>query len=167
MARRKIPNGVEDSADLDELRDAIRARRLRATPARIAVLRLLRRTGVPMRHDEIYGDLQTRARDRSTIYRALNQLSEVGLLRRVDLGDRVWRFGAVRADRGQHAFRADFVCSKCGTVLDLSGVELAVSRVAVPRAVARGQIELRLIGPCNDCLEPRRPDGGPSRRDVR
>ncbi len=146
-----MPKRATSADVLDELRDLIRARKLRATPARLAVLELLRDSAVPLSHDEVLMGLGADICDRSTIYRVLNQLATARLVRRADLGDHVWRFSVVDATGPVAAYRADFVCSACGNVFDLTGIELSAAPAAAPRAVARGQIEVHLIGRCNQC----------------
>ena len=59
--------------DLDELRDALRARGLRATPSRMAVLALLRRHQGPLSHAEAADQLKDQGWDRATIYRKLGR----------------------------------------------------------------------------------------------
>src|SRR5215510_14727727 len=101
--------------NLDELRAAVRAKGLRATPSRLAVLELLRASDAPMSHGDVADLLASQAWDRATIYRNLTDLAEAGLGRRTDVGDHVWRFDAVRADHeaSEHPY---FVCTECGTV---------------------------------------------------
>ena len=84
--------------NLDELRSAVRAKGLRATPSRLAVLELLRASDTPMSHGDVADRLATEAWDRATIYRNLTDLAESGLVRRTDVGDHVWRFEAVSDD---------------------------------------------------------------------
>ena len=54
--------------NLDELRSAVRAKGLRATPSRLAVLELLRGSDAPMSHGDVADRLATQAWDRATIY---------------------------------------------------------------------------------------------------
>ena len=84
--------------NLDELRTLVRQKGLRATPSRLAVLELLRSSDAPMSHGDVADRLASQAWDRATIYRNLTDLAEVGLVRRTDVGDHVWRFEAVTED---------------------------------------------------------------------
>src|SRR3569623_908934 len=95
---------------LDELRSAVRAVGLRATPARRAVLELLRASDTPMSHGDVADRLATQAWDRATIYRNLTDLAEAGLVRRTDVGDHVWRFEAVSEEHAGSA-HPPFVCT--------------------------------------------------------
>ena len=136
--------------NVDELRAAIRARGLRATPSRIAVLELLRADGAPMSHGDVADRPASQAWDRATIYRNLTDLSDVGLARRTDVGDHIWRFEAVTDDHdSQHPH---FVCTECGTVECLPEIELAVRRAKAPRAIRQRQVEVHVRGLCDACI---------------
>lgn len=132
----------------EELRAAVRARGLRATPSRIAVLELLRASGAPVSHADVVDRLAALA-DRATIYRNLIDLAEVGLLRRTDVGDHVWRFEAVTDEHD--SAHPHFICTECGTVECLPELELAVRRAKGPRALRQRKVEVRVRGVCDTC----------------
>lgn len=141
--------------NLDELRTALRAKGLRATPSRLAVLQMLRASDAPMSHGDVADRLAGEAWDRATIYRNLTDLSEVGLVRRTDVGDHVWRFEAVSSDHDASA-HPHFVCTECGAIECLPEIELAVrsrasSRGRPPRAVKQRQVEVHVRGLCDAC----------------
>jgi Fur family ferric uptake transcriptional regulator len=135
---------------LDDARRAIRARGLRATPSRIAVLELLRAEAAPMSHGDVADRLGAHAWDRATLYRNLTDLVEVGLARRTDVGDHVWRFEAVTDDHDPA--HPHFVCTECGAVECLPEIELAIRRAKAPRAVRQRQVEVHVRGLCDACL---------------
>ncbi len=137
--------------NVDELRSSIRTRGLRATPSRIAVLELLRAEDAPMSHGDVADRLTAQPWDRATIYRNLTDLAEVGLARRTDIGDHVWRFEAVTADHDTSA-HPHFVCTECGTVECLPEIELAVRRAKAPRAIRQRQVEIHVRGLCDACI---------------
>jgi Fur family ferric uptake transcriptional regulator len=135
----------------DELRERIRAAGLRATRSRVTVLRLLQDRARPTSHPEVNEVLGDDGWDRATLYRNLTDLTEAGLLRRVDLGDHVWRFELVdeaHAD-GNHPH---FLCTRCGEVSCLP--ELSLPRIGVPRSMAAGDVAIELKGLCDDCYSP-------------
>jgi Fur family ferric uptake transcriptional regulator len=142
--------------NLDELRSVVRAKGLRATPSRLAVLELLRDSDAPMSHGDVADQLASQAWDRATIYRNLTDLAEAGLVRRTDVGDHVWRFEAVSDDHEASA-HPHFVCTECGTIECLPEIELAVrasrssARARPPRAVKQRQVEVHVRGLCDAC----------------
>ena len=136
--------------DLETLRAAVRDAGLRATPSRIAVLHLLRSAGSPVSHSEVVAKLASQAWDPATIYRNLTDLSDVGLARRTDLGDHVWRFEAITSRHA--AAHPHFVCTECGTIECLPDLEYVVTRSKAPRALRQKRVEVQVRGLCDACL---------------
>lgn len=136
---------------LEELRAVVRARGLRATPSRMAVLHLLQGSAQPLSHADVIDKLSSEAWDPATLYRNLVDLAEVGLLRRQDMGDHVWRFDVVDSahDAQQHPH---FVCTECGTVECLPTVDIIVPRTKTPRAVKQRKVEVQVRGVCDGCV---------------
>ena len=132
----------------DALKTTIRARGLRATPARVAVLDAIRASAVPLSLAEVARRLARNKHDRATIFRNLTALTRVRLVRRLDPGDRIWRF-VLEDDTS--SWRADFVCSACGSIQALEDVELAVRMHGAPRAIAKREMELHVHGRCDRC----------------
>ncbi|HEX7700976.1 MAG TPA: transcriptional repressor [Kofleriaceae bacterium] len=135
---------------LDELRSLVRARGLRATPSRIATLELMRATEQPMSHADVADRLVAKGWDQATLYRNLMDFVEVGLLRRTDMGDHVWRFELVRDEHRQDA-HPHFLCTECGTVACLPEMEFVVPRSPTPKAVKQRKIEVQMRGLCDTC----------------
>jgi Fur family ferric uptake transcriptional regulator len=134
----------------DDLRAMIRGKGLRATPSRVATLHLLRTQGQPISHSEAAERLSARDLDRATVYRNLTDLADVGLAKRTDHGDHVWRFEAVTAGH-EHPH---FVCTACGGVECLPDVQLAHAKLAkarAPRALRAKEVEVQIRGVCDSC----------------
>ncbi|HEY0253018.1 MAG TPA: Fur family transcriptional regulator [Kofleriaceae bacterium] len=123
-----------------ELRNALRGRGLRATPTRLRVFEMIADADRPLSHAEL-SQLLPGDHDRVTVFRALNTLSEAGLVHRVDLGDRVWRY--TRATEG-----AAFVCTSCGAITPLRDVKLDAEG---PQALRRGAVRILVQGRCDAC----------------
>lgn len=141
------------SPSLDELRSVIRKAGLRSTSPRIAVLRRLSVASTPISHGELVEVLASDGMDRTTIYRNLVDLTEVGLVSRTDLGDHVWRFELKRGTgNGDDARHPHFTCSDCGAVSCLPEVTLKVKQgKGVPRALTQQKVEIQLRGRCDAC----------------
>ncbi len=135
----------------DDLRERIRDTGLRATRARVAVLRVLHGLEGPTSHPELTDRLADDGWDRATLYRNLVDLAEVGLLRRIDLGDHLWRFEL--ADAAAHdGSHPHFLCTACGDLSCLPDVHLDAA-AGVPKAVAEGRVTVQLQGLCDRCDE--------------
>jgi Fur family ferric uptake transcriptional regulator len=93
------------------------------------VLQHLLQARGPRTHAEVAASLADRGFDRATIYRNLTELTEARLVNRVELGDHVWRFEIRRAHAG-HGKKDEhphFVCTTCGEVSCLDGVDVAIT----------------------------------------
>ena len=141
---------MSSRANLDELRQAIRARGLRATSSRIAVLGALGAIEQPLSHAEVATRLAHHGWDPATLYRNLMDFAEAGLVRRSDLGDHVWRFELTRGghDASGHPH---FVCTACSTTQCLPVIELVLPRGKTPRSVRQRRVEVHLRGLCDTC----------------
>jgi len=134
----------------DEIKRAIREVGLRATPARVATLILLREATSPLTHAFVANHLASSQVDKVTAFRNLNDMTDAGLLRRTELGDHVWRFEAV-APGGHDQYRHHhFLCVDCGAISRLAEVTLTASSQRQSEAV--GDVtEILLRGHCNAC----------------
>ena len=141
MSKKKI--------DLDTARELLRSKELRATPARIAVITFLYDSDHPVTHQEVTEELVKSGYDKSTIFRALGDMSEAGLVRKMELGDHVWRFERIGAEGQGTSVHPHLLCVDCGNIqcLDDNQVELKASR-------SIGPIEdVLLKGRCRDCRQ--------------
>jgi Fur family transcriptional regulator, ferric uptake regulator len=140
---------------IDDTRQMLRDSGLRATPARIAVFELLAAAEQPSTHQEISERLENRGIDKSTVFRALNDLTEAGLARRMELGDHVWRYEPTRAsgsEDGPEPVHPHLLCVDCGaiTCLDEGDVTLKIAKSV-------GVIEdILLKGHCANCAADRK-----------
>lgn len=143
------------SPPVEELRATLRGADLRVTAPRVSVLRALSEATGPISHPELAEQLAHEGWDRATIYRNLIDLTEVGLVRRNDLGDHVWRFELVGDGQAEHekAAHPHFVCDSCGDVQCLpdEAVRVLATRGA-PKALKRQRaVEIQVRGRCDRC----------------
>lgn len=131
----------------------VRQHGLRATASRVAVLRLLEGAMSPMSHQEVCEALADAPWNRSTLYRNLLDLTDVGLLARTEIGG-IMRFQREGA-RNACTDHPHFVCSECGDVAHLDGVVVTVAPepgAEGPSALREGAVEIQLRGLCDLCL---------------
>ena len=148
--RAEVSKAADNSRQ--NLRATLRAAGLRATPARVAVLGALREAEAPLSHAEVADLVDDAGCDRTTVFRNLVALAETGLLRRLDCGDRTWRFEvAGDEEKGDHT-HPHFLCTECGSVQCVDGVELTLARRRLlPRSIRNGAVEIQLRGVCDRC----------------
>ncbi len=144
---------VIQSGSMRERATLLRARGLRVTASRLAVLDLVEASEEPLAHHDVCDKLSDSPWNRSTLYRNLIDLTEVGILVKTEIGG-VMRFQ--RAGRQNAcAEHPHFVCTDCGNVTHLDGVVVRVETHegagASPVAVSEGRIEVQLRGRCDAC----------------
>ncbi|HEV7554419.1 MAG TPA: transcriptional repressor, partial [Kofleriaceae bacterium] len=102
----------------------------------------------PLSHAETVAQLAARTGDDVTVFRALTDLTRVRLVRRIDVGDRMWRFEADRHDMVSHPH---FVCIACASVTCLFDVDVALPTRNMPRSIRKHEVQVLLRGRCDDC----------------
>lgn len=133
---------------LEGLRDA----GLRRGGARQAVIEHLGRQACCLSAQEIFDGIRSDGGrvGIASVYRVLEQLDELRLVQRVDIGDGIARFEPTQPDGDHHHH---LVCDGCGKVESFSDLPLerALERVAGTRGYAMKAHEVVLHGSCGNC----------------
>jgi Fur family ferric uptake transcriptional regulator len=125
---------------------------LRSTAARVGVLQQLAVAKRPMTHGDVVDTLKNFGFDQSTIFRSLQELSDAGLVNRLDLGDQVRRFELRSATSVDELEHPHFMCVDCGEVACLEDFAFSLSPSRGPRREQLGEItEVLLKGHCGSC----------------
>jgi Fur family transcriptional regulator, ferric uptake regulator len=131
---------------------ALRAAGFRTGGARAAVLDALAAQSCCASAQEIHDRLRANggAAGIASVYRVLDQLAELRLVQRVDVGDGVARYEPV-APHGDHHHHV--VCGDCGKVEPFSdeSLETAIARASGRLGYAVDAHEVVLRGECGDC----------------
>jgi Fur family ferric uptake transcriptional regulator len=131
---------------------ALAAAGYRRGGARHAVLQLLDEQRCALSALEIEDILRTRERrvSRASIYRILEELDGLGAVQRVDIGQGLVRYEAVRGDHDHHHH---LVCDRCGTLQPFTDPELerTIKHVSQRVPLAVSDHEVVLHGACADC----------------
>jgi Fur family ferric uptake transcriptional regulator len=120
--------------------------------ARRAILELLDEQSCALSAVEIQEALALRNRDvsRSSVYRIMEELEEIGLLQRVEIGQGMVRYEPVRRGHGHHHH---LVCDHCGRLQPFTddALERAIRRLSdrVPLRVSEHEIVIH--GACETC----------------
>ncbi len=150
MAQSSPANSNTLPASIQELKQHIRDGGLRATPCRIAVLRLLEDQTSPLSHSDAVDHLSDRGFDQSTVYRTLNDLADAGLLSRLELGDHVWRY-ELPEHNGARVSHPHHLCEACGHITCLSDISISLAEFDASAARVGSVREVLLKGLCIDC----------------
>jgi Fur family ferric uptake transcriptional regulator len=120
--------------------------------ARRAVLNLLNEQTCALSALEIEDILRTRERraSRASIYRVLEELDRLGAVQRVDIGQGLVRYEAIRGDTHHHHH---LVCDHCGALLPFSDPELerTIKRLSQRVPLTVSDHEVVLHGACTEC----------------
>jgi Fur family ferric uptake transcriptional regulator len=134
---------------VDDVRERLRARGLRWTPQRRALLDVLRRTDGHVTGAELVELCRVRDPETtpSTVYRTLDVLEELGIVRHSHGRDGREEFHVAPASEHGHA-----TCQRCGTVLELDGDDVAgLASSLARRGFSVDLSHLAVGGTCRDC----------------
>lgn len=141
---------MANSVDLHRLTGLLRDAGQRVTPQRLLVLGALDQQGTHLNAEDVFlaVEAQSPAVNRSTVYRTLERLRDVGVLSETDLGNGVRQFELIEEDRHHH-----LICRKCGGMADLEDAAVAPLREIVrERYGFHVEIDhLALFGRCSRC----------------
>ena len=100
---------------MDE-KEILREHGLKATPARVETLRYLSSLNAPISADDLFERLRHNGLDLSTLYRTLNSLASVGLVKK-EVGARKENLFSLEREEERHLL----VCLRCGKKIPLEG----------------------------------------------
>jgi Fur family ferric uptake transcriptional regulator len=126
----------------------LRANGLRVTAPRQAMLGILTREHGPFSAEELHQKLAGRGCDVVTVYRSLQAMEEIGVVRRCDFGDGTYRY---EINHGAHHHH-HIVCRTCRKVEVLDHC-VAGKLEAAARDMGYGNIThtLEIFGVCAQC----------------
>ncbi len=143
--------------DLKDLRGKLSEQGYKMTPQRKEILRIFveQSGGHHMSAEDVYGILQERNSKigLATVYRALDLLSELGILVQIDFGDGCDRYELNTADPKVHHHH-HLICLKCKRVIEfeedlLDDLEANIEEKSGFRILNH---EVKFLGYCKDCL---------------
>ncbi len=139
-------------ADQTAYRALLKEKGLRATSPRLVVMVTLRELNCPVTHDEVMSNLPPGAYDKASIWRVLSDLTAVGILRRMDLGDRNWRYEFVDENQTAEDSHPHFLCEACGVVSCLPALKVTTLDGSLPQVLTHASFQIRIAGTCQVCL---------------
>ena len=135
----------------DHAAEELRRAGHRSGGARTAVLDVIARQDCCLTAQEIFDDLRAGGRDAgiASVYRALDLLTRMGLVRRVELTEAAAYEPAMPGGEHHH----HVVCDRCGKVspFEDEALERAIDRLAGRLEYDVGGHDVVLRGACRDC----------------
>ncbi len=136
----------------EEARRLLRTKGLRATPPRLAVLRVLSGSSGPLSNRDVSERLGVVPWDPATTYRNLVKLRSAGLAEVVSRAGGVDRYVLAPAQGEAHR-HPHFVCDDCGLLTCLPAELTASISMEGPWSASLRKAMVQLRGECPDCLE--------------
>lgn len=136
---------------LSSLTGRLRRESLKITGPRAAILEILRHHPHPLTNKEIFAGLPPGECDLATIYRAMQLLEKLGMVKRFDFGDGAARFELVaEGDDGHHHH---LVCTQCAQVVEIEECFPAEieQRIASQNGFTGVTHRLEFFGTCPAC----------------
>lgn len=135
--------------EFSDLVERLHRQSRRLTGPRQAILGALRQHRQPMSSQEIHAALRDAGCNLATVYRTMHILAEAGVVRRIDLGDRVSRYELAREGSHHH----HLICTQCSEVVEIDecftrGLEEGLARRHNFRSVTH---RLDFFGVCPAC----------------
>lgn len=140
-----------DSSTTEDWQERLRASGHRLTPQRELVLAAVEKLGHAT-PDEVFAEVRTHSEsiNLSTVYRTLELLNELGLIRHAHLTDRAPTYHSATGHEHAH-----FVCRNCRKVISIgrADVEASLGKLAAKHGFSPDYGHLTVFGTCADCAE--------------
>jgi len=135
------------------MRNILREKGYKATPARLAILEIFADNGSPMDAEAIHKKLKGKKINAATVYRTLSSLEKGKIIQRVDLR----KDSAYFELAGEHHHH--IVCTKCNEIEDFENPEIEKAIGKVWKRIALkshkfktiGEHSLEIFGLCQAC----------------
>lgn len=140
-----------EKQELTALTSRLRREAHKITGPRAAILEILRHHPHPLTNKEIFAELPKGECDLATIYRAMQLLEKLGMVKRFDFGDGAARFELVgEGDDGHHHH---LICTQCAEVVEIAECFPAEieNRIARANGFAAVTHRLEFFGLCPEC----------------
>jgi Fur family ferric uptake transcriptional regulator len=137
-----------DGCDFEEL---LAHHGVRSTSLRMTLLEILGESARAMKAPEILREIKGRRPiDKVTVYRILEEFTRRGLLRRLSVDGRAYRYELACEHNPPHPH---FQCSRCGEVqcLDPVSLDRVWTQLREPLGERADGIEIRVAGVCHRC----------------
>lgn len=137
--------------DISSLTGRLRGKLRKITGPRAAILEILSRHPHPLTNKEIFAELPDGQCNLATIYRAVQLLEKLGMVKRFDFGDGSARYELVpEGDDGHHHH---LICTRCAQVVEIEECFPAdiEQRIALQHGFSTVTHRLEFFGVCPDC----------------
>lgn len=145
---------LSKSQTTEQATSILRQAKFKATPGRIELLSVLMLAGRPLSVEQIIKKLSKQSLNSATVYRAVSELKNGGLLRQID-----FQHGHAHYELGSLPDHHHIVCQKCGRVEELLNchlqplINIALHQTKNFKSISQHTFEL--FGICKSCNKPK------------
>ena len=141
----------EQKQELASLTGRLRRKSCKITGPRAAILEILRHHPHPLTNREIFAELPKGECDLATIYRVMQLLEKLGIVKRFNFGDGASRFELV--NEGGDGHHHHLICTRCAGVVKIKECfpEEIERRIAGAYGFTAVTHRLEFFGVCPDC----------------
>jgi Fur family transcriptional regulator, ferric uptake regulator len=128
----------------------LRSSGLKATPARVAVLKVLTKAKKPLSIQNI-GKLLKDTPDQATLYRMVEQLKKAGIIHQINL-----EHGHAHYEIDSPTHHHHIICENCGKIVDISSCDIESLEKEVLKKSGFKKINrhsLEFFGLCKNCAK--------------
>ncbi len=131
------------------MRNLLKGKGYKATPARIEILDILNKSKKPLNAELVYQKIKNKNINKTTVYRTLSSLSESEILKIVDLHKDSVFFEL------QNKHHHHIICTDCDLVEDIENIEVekVLSKIKISSSKFKNIKEhsLEFFGICKEC----------------
>jgi Fur family ferric uptake transcriptional regulator len=131
------------------IKQQLKGNKLKATPARLGLLDVFEHVKKPLSVTELAQKLGRLGVDKATLYRNVESLEALGLLKKIHLADRQEYYELAGRHHHHH-----LVCKICGKVSDVEGCKIISTNKNLLKKSGFAKItdhSLEFFGICNNC----------------
>jgi len=141
----KIPSS------LNERKATLRQNKLKVTPARLAILDIFERNRHPLSVKDLAKKLSSTGIDTVTLYRNVESLQNLGLLKKILIDDKQTHYELSSQDHHHH-----IICKVCGKISDVSTCDVIVTGKDLLKTTGFAKVtehSLEFFGICEGCFK--------------
>ncbi|MBP6859224.1 MAG: transcriptional repressor [Candidatus Magasanikbacteria bacterium] len=125
--------------------------KLKSTGARLKLMDILKHAKKPLSVSDIFVLLKDKKADKVTLYRNVEALAELGVLKQIRLKDRQAYYELVEKNHHHH-----IICSSCGKIKDISKCAVQIINNSFLSSVGFAKLtehSLEFFGVCSVCAK--------------
>jgi Fur family ferric uptake transcriptional regulator len=133
-----------------EATDILRLHNIKKTPGRLAIIRALQESILPLSENDIKVKMND-FYDRVTFYRNIQTLSTLGVIHKIVIDNTLVKYGLNFCDNGHHHQNehAHFYCEDCQEVICLK--QVSIPQINLPGSYKVTDKDFILKGKCEHC----------------